>query len=179
MNNIDNTGKVKFLSYILIILSLFAFFFFTSSNLSVITELKESNEVLTWEIKDLEEEHKTLNKIKAEIESGEISFNVEKYINSLDENEILDYFYSYAAIADNGVKIRNISILKWDTGKTGFSEGTINLNVRVANEEKLLTLIDSLISEEAKYKFFIENLSYPIGFEDETTLNIPLIIFYK
>lgn len=179
MTNMQNYNNKKFISYILLILSLFIFFFLVLSDLNKITELDEANREVSTTIETLEKDYENLNKIKEEIELENINDWINKYINSLDENKLVDYFYSYALNKDNWVKINNLSISKWNIWKTWFNEWLINLNIKVKTEENLLSLIDFLIAEDAKYKLFIENIAYPINFNKEININIPLVIFYK
>lgn len=171
----------KFVSYLIILLSLFILILFTKtevvnlqSNLDQI-EIKENN--LEAKKAKLTE----LNELKKELSSSnEIA---SKYNIEFKEEDIIDYIYSY--IEENQKKnwlalVRSISISEPMDTEIWFKEVNINLTLNIANENKLKDILDFLTSNESKYRFFIPSFNFPYwNTEEAFTVSIPLKLLYK
>lgn len=169
--------------YIIILVSLFIFVLFTRTqftNMQVKLDEKEQKEM------DLQAKRDTLQKlndIKTKVELKDN--NIDKYINSVNEDELINYIYS--KIEEDNLKytdwvstVRSLSITKWEINEIWFYESTINLNLRVPTEDRMNKILDFFIKEDSKYKFFIDSFTYP-KIENEWSFNItvPLKFFYK
>jgi hypothetical protein len=61
-----------------------------------------------------------------------------------------------------------------------FLESSINLNVEVSNEKIMKIFLDYLVSQDSKYRFFIDSFHYPFdGREWTFNVQLPLKIFYR
>jgi hypothetical protein len=106
-----------------------------------------------------------------------------KYSVEINEDEIIDYLYSYIE-RTNGLDwvafIRAISI--WEASETEiwFKETSVNLSIKIPNEKRLKEILDFLTSSKSKYNFFLESFTFPYGKTDNSfNVSIPLKIIYN
>lgn len=174
-------SKNKFLSLLLILLGLLVFVIFTKtqfynlqSNLDLKNIIKTDYTAKTGELSKLQELKKSL--------SAWENKDIEKYIMEFNEDELINYFYSYAqdvSLWDGKLVIRGLNMDKGTVNEYGFNEGNISLEVRVADEGTLLSLLDFLTGKDSKYSFFIDNFTYANSLTWNFTVTIPLKVFYK
>jgi hypothetical protein len=78
------------------------------------------------------------------------------------------------------VTIRSVSLKEWKVNEIWFNEAEVTLNLRVPSEDKMYKILDFFVSEDSKYKFFINSFSYPSNTQNsDFNITIPLKIFYK
>lgn len=174
-------SKNKFLSLLLILVWLLVFVIFTKtqfynlqSNLDLKNIIKTDYTAKTGELSKLQELKKSL--------SAWENKDIEKYIMEFNEDELINYFYAYAqdvSLWDGKLVIRALNMDKGTVNEYGFNEGTISLEVRVADEGTLLSLLDFLTGKDSKYSFFIDNFTYANSLTWNFTVTIPLKVFYK
>ena len=185
----------KFISYLILLISLFVIVLFTKDQFNVMQEKLDSKNTYNKELKLKREKLDSINKIKNELNSNNGAEKssefkeVEKYNISFSENELIDYFYGYIesleSIDSKGLKaqelvIKNINFSEWIKNELWFIESNINLNISVLDENAMLKFIDFLTDEESKYKIFIETFSYPNNKKEWwLDLVIPLKLFYR
>jgi hypothetical protein len=76
--------------------------------------------------------------------------------------------------------VNSINLDEGGTNEYGFTEGKINLDMRVAGEAAMMNLLDFLTANDAPYQFFIESFSYPNnGIDGVFSISVPLKVFYK
>ena len=179
----------KFVSYLVILISLFILAIFTKDQFNVMQEKLDSKFNYEKEKELKRDKLNSLNKIKTELtlkqgeEKSETFKEVEKYGISFSENELIDYFYWYVESLDPKVqelKIRDISFSEWIKNELWFKESNINLNIAVVDENAMIRFLDFLTNNESKYRFFIDNFSYPSNQEQlDFNVIVPLKLFYR
>jgi len=176
-----NTKNNKFVSYLILLLSLFILILVTKDQITVMQEnldLKETaNITLNWKKEELE----NLNVIKYSLVGN--SIDVDSYNIEVKEDEIIDYLYSFASNMNKdstNIVIKSISIPESKDTETWFKETIIELNIIVKNEEKLKEVLTFLTAKDSKYKFFLESLSYPYWEGKQNFgVSIPLRLLHK
>jgi len=180
MTNLQTNWKDNFLSYIFIIISIVLVSFVIYPFFNDIISLEDENEMNTIKIEDLKTEKEKLESIKDLLDKDEDTKNIiSKYLNSTDENKILDFFYNYSDNADNWIIIKNLSITKWVVWLKWFNEAKVILALKVSSEKKLLEFIDFLRSDSSEYKIFINELNYKIWSNESFEIDLPLNVYYK
>lgn len=176
------TNNSKFVSMLLVLLSLFIFVFFTKwyysdliSNMSVL----DDNEILhakqLAEIDILEKKQKELKKL-----DGSNNSEIWKYLQQFNEDEIIREIYSYATnySRNGGMKIISISMGEWKKNELWFNESNVSISARVANKAVMIDFLDFLI-QDSKYKFYINSFNVPKNKDKFFNIQIPLTLFYK
>lgn len=171
----------KFLSYFLILISLFIVVLFTSSQVMKLQENNDRSHQLKEEIQDVRNQQDELQKIKQQItQSGAVT---QRYLADFKENEMLDYLYTYQEISNNAqwnLQITNISLTEAQENDFGFLEKTVNVEAIVSDAQVMKDFLDYLVAEDAKYRFFISDFNFPNdGREGGYNVSIPLKIFYR
>lgn len=176
-----NTNKNNtFISYWAILISLFILVLVTKTQIYNVQENLDRNETLQENRLEKRTEIQTLNNAKATLEKQWI--NVDKYLKQVDEAEIIDYLYSFVESVNeswNISAVKSIQFTQWKVNELGFLELNISLSLRLWSTEKLKTILKELTWKEAKYQFYVDNLSFPYGQDEPFTVTIPLKIFYK
>lgn len=171
----------KFVSYLIILISLFILFIVTLDQYKIVQENLDNNSNLQAESDQKMDQVKKNDEIRSKIKKDENLTN--KYLISIKEDELIDYIYTYVYNTDsseNSIKIKGISISESKKNELWFLETDIVLSAKVSNEKTMKRLLDFFVSENSKYKFFIDNFTYPNDWRTwEYTLDIPLKIFYK
>ena len=178
-----NTQNNLFVSLLISLVGLFILVFFTLWSYSQLQATWDEYDGLTSKLASLKEKETNLNKNKQEIASGK-NKEIEKYIFEFKEDSIVKYIYSFvqqnATSAGYSMIVNNLSLDEGGVNEYGFTEGKINLDMRVAWEMAMMNLIDFLTAKDAPYQFFIESFSYPNnGVDGVFSVSIPLKVFYK
>lgn len=170
----------KFVSYLIILISLFILFIVALNQYKKIQVNLDNNQSLKLEKEKKSEQVTKNNNIRAKIKNDENITN--KYLISIKEDELIDYIYSYVEknTIDSVIEIKGISISESKKNELWFLETDISLSVKVSDEKTMKRLLNFFISEDSKYKFFIDTFTYPNDWRTLSyTLDIPLKIFYK
>ena len=171
----------NFISYLIILFSLFILVFFTRDQYNTMQENLDINNDHVVSLLQKKTELDKLNKIRSNIKEGDEKYK--KYLINVDEGELIDYLYSYVEKTnwwDSTILIRDISLLEAKKNELGFLEMDINLKVGVSNELTMKRFLNFLISPHWKYNFFIDSFSYPNdGRQWSFNVNIPLKVLYK
>lgn len=175
----NNQNKLLF--YFLLLLSLFILFSFTKGSYWSILKNMDS-----LEIKNIEynEKIKILNELDSVSKNISKEQEITKYTNEVKEDELIDYFYNFVSSSRSGsgfTVIDSITFDKWSKNEYSFNEWKINMALTVSDEEEMFKMIDFITSESSKYKFFIDNFSFPndINRIGSFQVNIPIRMFYK
>ena len=171
----------KFISYLIILLSIFILILFTKNELLNIQENIDLKNTYMSDLDDKKSELVKINNTKKSLTNS--SEDIEKYDVKIVENEIIDYIYSY--IEETNIK-NWVVLVKWLTisnpkdTEIWFKETNIDLKLVVPSEKKLKSIIDFLTWAKSKYNFFIKSFTYPYGkIEWNFSVNIPLKVLYK
>lgn len=173
--------KNKFISYVLILLSLFIIVLFTKDEISMIQENSDLRDSYKIQLDDKKTKLNEINEKRNMLNNS--SENIDKYDLVIKEDEIIDYLYSYIEETNRNnwvTIIKSISISDSHDTELWFKETLIDLNLLVPSEEKLKKILDFLTSAKSNYNFFITSFNYPyweIDWNFEVT--IPLRILYK
>lgn len=171
----------KFNSYLIILLWLFILVFFTRTQITAFQENSETKEIKQIELDNIREKHKKLNKQSEELVND--TTIVEKYLVTINEDELVDYIYWYIEILNRGsdiTYINSLSVSEWKKSEIGFLESKISLNLNVPSEIKLKTILNFLTKQDSKYNFYIESFNYPkVDPSRSFNINIPLKVLYK
>lgn len=172
----------KFISYLIVLITLFILVLFTKDEIMNIQENNDLNETYINELNLKNSKIEELNKLKKELSNT--SEDIDKYKLEIKEDEIIDYLYSNIEDINDGswvVLINNISIWEAIDTEIWFKETNINLNLRVPSEKKLKKVLDFLTSSDSKYNFFINSFTFPYGKDInwKYSVFIPLKVLYK
>lgn len=174
-------SKNKFFSLLLILLGLLVFVIFTKTQFYNLQSNLDLKNIIKTEHTQKTAELEKLQALKKSLSNWE-NKDIEKYIMEFNEDELINYFYSYAqdvSLWGGSLVIKELNMDKGTTNEYGFNEGIITLEVRVADEGTLLKLLDFLTGEDSKYSFFIDNFTYTSSLTWSFTATIPLKVFYK
>ena len=175
----------KFVSYFIILIWLFILVLFSKDEFNIMQENIDTKDTYNEALKIKRDKIQSLNNIKNElkIKKWEISKEVEKYSQIFTENELINYFYWYIETLDskkNELTIKSINFSEWVKNELWFIESNINLNISVIDKNTMMNFLNFLTEDKSKYKFFINNFSYPNdGKEWWFSLAIPLKLFYR
>lgn len=180
------TGKqTKMMAYLLIFVSLFILVFFVKNYYSSLLLSMDNFSIKQNEVNVKKTELSKLDEIENSLKTNSwVIKEVSKYVNEINEDELIPYFYDKARESRRWswyLVINSIGFDKWTLNEYWFNQWTINLNVFVSDENQVFDFLDYLTWEDAKYKFFIDSFSFPndpsstSGFQ----VNLPLKIFYK
>lgn len=189
-----NKNNSKIWSYFIILIALFIIVLVIKNQIFDIQANLDQKTEQTKKLKDLKDEVKKMGELKEKLEKDKDS-EVNKYLENIKEDEIIDYIYREVENINlnqdgdrNQIKIKNISISKWEKNELWFLESNISLNLWVESENKLKKLLDFFNDKNSKYKFFISSFSMPkytnkiedeAAIKTEMDITIPLKIFYK
>ena len=169
-------------TYLLILLSLFILMFFTRgvyAELQVLLSEREKNEA---DYMKLEMQKNKLSTIQKEMKdaNSDTRQEIERYIADFREDDLLRYFYGYADWSQGKFVIQSMKLSKKAENQYGFKEWTVALSAAAKDHEAIMDFLDSILSEDAPYRFFIERFSIPEEVEWRTVpVSIPLKVFYK
>lgn len=174
-------------TYLIVILGLSILVFFTRgayADLQVqLSEKKQyEGEDINFSISAAKAESERLNDIQKKMQDpeSEISKEIEKFVINFDEHELLDYFYGSAEASWGEFTIKSLTLTTREMNEYGFKEWLINLEVSVTSEKVIMDFIRDILSENAKYRFFIESFDLPEQREGSNLeISLPLKIFYK
>ncbi|MDP2090084.1 MAG: hypothetical protein Q8K30_00675 [Candidatus Gracilibacteria bacterium] len=171
----------KFVSYIIILFSLFILVLFTSDKIKEIYENKDLKETYTLSLNDKKAKLTELNTLKNSLVNSKA--DLDKYNVIIKEDEIIDYIYSTIESKNdrNGTSsINSLNISEPIKTELGFNETLITINIRVANEAKLKEILDVFLGKKSKYLFYISSFSFPYGeTQEKFSVTIPLKILHK
>lgn len=181
----------QFLSYIVVLLSLFILVLFTKDEIMSVQSHIDEKEQLNAQLSVVRAEQEDLQKIALEVEQedsvtarysrNEIIDEKEVYLYS--EDKIVDYFYNYADNINSWsgqLLISSINISEEKENDLGFLEMSIEVNAQVSDITVMKAFLDYLIAKDSKYQFFIENYYHPLdGREGNFNMKLPLKVFYR
>ncbi|MFK7780455.1 MAG: hypothetical protein QM490_04970 [Candidatus Gracilibacteria bacterium] len=171
----------KFVSYLIILITLFILVLITKGKFDVLQEKLDSKETLSFSLDEKREELLELNAKKDELAKS--SENIDKYMVEIKEDELIDYIYSYIEKIndrDGVVIVKSISISEPEDTEIGFKQSNITLNLRIPNETRLKQILDFLTGPESKYNFFISSFSFPYSnTEGSYNVSVPLKVLHK
>lgn len=171
----------QFLSYVVVLISLFILVLFTKDQIMNAQSNIDQKEVLNIELQKVRVEQENLQKIALEV--GQEDSVTKRFLTPFTEDEIIDYFYSYADQINTGswnLLINNIQITQATENQLGFLEAKVNVNAQVSDEAVMKAFLDYLIAEDAEYRFFIDSFFHPLdGREGNFNIQLPLKIFYR
>lgn len=171
----------KFVSYLMILISLFILVLFTSDKIKQIYQNIDLKDTYTINLNDKKTKLNELNKLKNSLANSKA--DLEKYNVTIKEDELIDYIYSSIEKTNNrnGVSIvKNVTISEPTETELWFKETSINVNLRVPSEDKLKEIINLFLSKNSKYHFYISSFSYPMWETQENfSVSLPLKILHK
>jgi len=178
----------QFLSYLVVLLALFILILFTKDQIMNIQSNSDQVEQLNAEYTKARATQEEFKKIELEVEDKDSE--TQRYLiedengkSWFSEDEMVNYFYSYADSIQSGswsLTIKSVHISPISENEMWFLESNISLNVEVSNEKVMKALLDYLIDQDSKYRFFIESFNYPFdGREGTFNVQLPLKIFYR
>ena len=167
-------------TYFFLLLTFFVGVLFTKTFYGQYVENKNSIENLEKTLQEKQIEYNTLAELKQKIDAGEYSeMNLESYAINFSEDELTNYFYSYATSNAPRMRIESLSLDEGRLNDFWFKEWTINITATFQAEENMTAFISSLIWEK-KYKFFVHTLNYPLWeITGPFMVDIPVKVLYK
>lgn len=182
MNNniLNNKKKSKTISYMLIALSFLFLIIVTKSMYYDVQVAGDSLSQANTDLSNKKQDLDKMNKVKASLTSNpEVAQTINKFNVSLSEQDLIEYFYSYAYKTNAGVSINNMSMEKWSKNEMGFMQSNINLSVTFRDEIAMQNFMSFLTSTSSKYSFILQNFSYPFGENNKDfQVSIPLKLLY-
>lgn len=172
----------KILSIFVVLFTLFIVVIVTKQQIKTMQEQLDLKETYSSTLVTKKALLQELNDKKALVSKS--SQEIDKYLVKINEDELIDYIYSYIeSINDNNwvVEIKSLSISEPSDTEIWFKKTNISLNLKVPSEEKLKEILSFLTSSTSKYNFFIESFSFPYWEETEWSysVSIPLTVLNK
>lgn len=171
----------KFVSYLIILASLFILVLFTKDKVQSINENLDLKETYTNTLKESKTKLTELNNLKNSLASSQE--NLDKYNVVINEDEMIDYIYSSIEKTNgrNGITtIKNVDISEPAETELWFKESLINLSLRIPNEEKLKQILDVFTSKDNRYNFIVTSFTFPYGSTEwNFSVTIPLKILHN
>lgn len=180
--SIHNNNK-KFISYLLILISLFIIVLFIKDEIFMIFENNDKKSHLINKLEIKREEQNKLRDLELSLKNSlDTKKNIEKYQAEIKEDELIDYIYSSIESTDlenRKTFIKGILISDSKDTDLGFKETKIDIRLQISSEEKLKKILNIFISDNSKYKFVIDNFSFPYwNIDNDTFIQIPLKIIH-
>jgi hypothetical protein len=177
----------RFTTYLIFLLGLFILLFFTKWGYSDL-QVKLS-EKKAYEASSGNSSISAAEKIQSKLENIQKNLNDEnsverqltdKYRVPFKEDELLQYFYWNVKSDNSNLNITSMNLNSRDENEFWFKEWFIDLEISVNDTNWLMSFLEGILSENAKYRFFIESFDIP---EEEEWLDmdvsVALKIFYK
>lgn len=177
----NNKTQYSIITYLLILLTLFILFFFTKDYCYDLIDNNNQKQLLEETIKNKNKEYSIISEIKSKIDSWNLKdINFDKFLIKFNENELIDYFYSYVSNNKDWVSIDSISLWEWKLNEFWFKQGDIKLVATFTNEQNMIDMINFLLRSE-KYNLYIHDFTYPFWISSDKPLqvSIPIKILYK
>ncbi len=169
----------KFISFLILFVSLFIFVFLTLDFYSTLQVNLDQKSTLEGQFADKSKQKSNLETIKKQVESWK-NPEVAKYVFEFKEDELIQYIYDFAQANESYMNIKQVTFEEGKQNEYGFKEGKIQIDARMGGEEIMMKFLDFLTSEDSKYSFFIDSFSYPNdGLAGSYNVSIPLKVFYK
>ena len=171
----------KFVSYLIILFSLFVLFLVTYNQYEILQENLVVKQDLQIESDDKNKEITKNSEIESKMKND---INItKKYLSSVKEEEIIEYIFDYVENynTDNSkIYLIDISLSEWSKNDLWFNQSNINLSVNVSNFETMKRFLDFFVAPNSKYNFIIDSFNFPNDWREWSfNLNIPLKIYYK
>jgi len=177
----DNKAKYSLLTYLFLLLTVFMIFTFTKSFYTSLVENRDKIKILNEQIKTKKEEYDKIARIKSQIDSWAIKdINFNKFLANFSEDELLEYFYSYASNHPSNLKIESLKLTEWKLNEFWLKESKIDLVVTFNTEQDMIDMINFLLKSE-KYNLYIHEFSYPFWSNTPWPIKvtIPLKVLHK
>lgn len=175
----QNNMKNAFISYFLILLSIFIILIFTKDLIYTIKESHQELSSLETQIKSKNQELEYLSKINSDIKTWKNDIkDFNKFLVNFNENEILEYIYWYWNANPWKVQIESITLTEWKLNDYWFKEWKIEVVATFLNEQYMLNMLNFFINSD-KYNLYIHDFSYPYSQAGAMRVTIPLKILYK
>lgn len=177
----------RFTTYLMFLFALFILLFFTKwaySDLQVKISEKKEYEALSGKssISAAEKIQSKLEKIQKNLndENSEERQLTDKYRVPFNEDELLQYFYWNVKSDNSNLNITSMNLNSRDENEFWFKEWFIDLEISVNDTNWLMRFLEGILSEKAKYRFFIEDFDIPEEEEwVDMDVSVALKIFYK
>ena len=171
----------KFISYLVILLSLFVLVLFTKTEVMNMQENFDAKDTVELELQAKTNELSELNEIEKKLKKDDSA--TKRYEVSITEDKLMNYFYGYIETIDSqvgSIGIKSISISEEKENELGFLETSVTLSLNVSNEAVLKQFLDFTVQESADYQFFIDSFFFPTDWrEGGFSVNLPLKLYYK
>ncbi len=176
----NNTAKYKFLTYLFLLLSIFVVFLFSKDFYLNILENNKQKEVLAQKLEEKKSEYEKISTIKTNIDTWKVeNIDFDKFLSTFSEDELTDYFYTYANSNKTKLKIESISLTDWMLNEFGLKEAKVELNTTFNSEKDMIDMINFLINSQ-KYNLYIHEFNYPLWSTNwQFSVTIPLKVLYK
>ena len=173
----------KFLSLLVILVSLFILIFFTKDIFDSMQENLDTRGRLTSEETEKSKELFKLSSLEKDLKDWNKKKEISRFLTSFSEDEILIYLYDYTEEinSENGsVFIKNIDFADDVTWELGFEELGVTLEIKATDTNILKTFLSFLTNENSKYSFYLTDFSFPNDNRSWSyDVTIPLRILHK
>lgn len=175
----------NFISYLIILIAFFILFFITKSFYSDYMMQREEKISLMKENSEKEKELKRLDTLKSELNNpnSKVLQDIQGLTGDVSPEEIMNYIYSYAQEVNLGSErmiIKTLDVTLGEATDFWFQKAKINIDALFSSEKTLLSFLDAMIDPKNPYRFYIEDLNYPLGNASQTLqVSIPLIFYYS
>lgn len=177
------TQNNNFSSLLLGLLGLFILIFFTKGfALSVYAKYQDK---ATLQVESLEsrQQWEDFSALKKQLESGESDSDLNAYAQYFSQADFIDFLYGYLETTNSGwssALIKTINFSEPEQNEIGFMQVNIDVSLRIPSLAILWDMLNYLVSDQAKYKIFITDFSFPNDNQDwNLIVDLPLKIFYK
>lgn len=177
----NNKTKYSLLTYLFLLLTVFLIFTFTRNFYTEIVQNNDQVKILENKLKLQNWEYDEISKIKSQIDAWNVKdINFNKFLVNFSEDELINYFYSYASNHINNLKIDSLSLSDWKLNEFWFNEAKVTLTATFNTEQDMIDMINFLLRSE-KYNLYIHEFTYPFwtNVAGPLKVTIPLKVLYK
>lgn len=177
----NNKTKYTFLSYLFVLLTLFIVFISTKDLVINVLSTSSQLQQLELAIKEKSKEYDALLQLKNDLYKWQNEFsNFSKFLINFSEDELLDYFYTYAHNHVGTMKIESLHVSEWKINEFWLMQWDIKLQAVFQKEQDMIDLLNFLLRSE-KFNLYIHEFTYPYGSitKEPIAVTIPIKILYK
>lgn len=175
----------QFIATLIILLAFFIVIFVTKNVYYSLEVVQDTQTAYTQELQTKKDELSKLNTLQNELNgsNSEKQKEVSKFLVEYNQTDIINYLYKSTEAMNSGSGVISIKSVNFEAPRLneyGLEEANITLGARISNTETLLKYLDFLTGNTGKYRFYIDNFSFPnTTTPGAVNVTIPLKLFYK
>jgi len=173
----------NFSSLLIALFCLFILIFFTKDLALGLYENYQEKQELQVQVDQSRQEWEDFSALEKQLEAGESDSELKKYARDFSQADFLEFLYSYienSPSVGTSTLIKSVTFSEPEQNEIGFMQVNVDVSVRMPSLAVMWDMLEYLVGDEAKYKIFITNFSFPNDDKGwNFVVNLPLKIFYK